>query len=918
MAKSRRSVRCKKSVKYAESDSEKESKKTNKRSKKAQAKEEEEEFEENELIPEETDTAEGELEQEDQDIKQEEEPPCEETEPQKETSRRIIRLGRSKAYKKPKTKDRRDDCKKEKKEEPTLQEIKESYDSDRDGDEIFRRYAYDYENNKYMQMDERLYPKNRKRTKEQEEEEEEPEEIVDESIPESNINVSLSKRNKIVKKRPLEPLSFKKVKVEVEDEDEQDDLESNDQDSCSKFNRSSEKENIDVQNNKYAAKIGYLPDYEWPPKPLRNKENDLVKIEVNSDGLQETKNNNDTNQNLKQTLISPEFAENGDTTMDQMEWELDSKLTERELEYLSKQKKRIIVWINNNIRMEDNYLLCKAIQLSSHFNKEEVEIIPIFVFNTKIFMPKLDHEKELESDEPRLRGIQRTRLILESVIELKENLKKINSDLMIFIDEPHLAIKKLIRTDRENFVVFEYEISPIEKKAEENVCKMALKNKTKVWRVWGWTAVHIEDLPYSLDKFPHLFGKFKKDIANISIRELLDPPALDEIPFPSKENLFAPGIIDFVKSKNNIDYVPNLDDFLFKSEDFKILEKYDQRIGRDLFVFKGGEKSANERLNEYLWEKDIVSKHHYSKTSFFVNGDFAPKLTPWTSIGAISPRKVFMEILKYEQKNGSSEQSEWFKREMLWKDYFVFWALKHHKVYFSAEYGIYNRTHYEWQTNPEVITKIKTGKTGMPIIDAIVRDFIESGHMSYKAKMIFWNYFSQDLRQDWRKGWEFFEARMIDYEPCEIVGKWHQGAGIGPGRIVKYNWLTQSQDHDKKGEYIKRWVEELVHVPDEYIHDPWRMPIYLQKESNAIIGVDYPKPISWLRYTHENKAAHVDRTKTVPKKGKILSDWGQASLLTFIQVTKEKEKLGIQSKVEDESDKENNAIVDHNEIEWAN
>ena len=133
-------------------------------------------------------------------------------------------------------------------------------------------------------------------------------------------------------------------------------------------------------------------------------------------------------------------------------------------------------------------------------------------------MPRPDHEKELESDEPRLRSILRTRIILESVTQLKENLKKINSDLLIFLEEPHLACKKLIRKDRENFIIFENEIAPIEKKAEEQICKMALHNKTKVCRVWGSTAVHIEDLPYSLDKFPHLFGKFK-NIANISIRD---------------------------------------------------------------------------------------------------------------------------------------------------------------------------------------------------------------------------------------------------------------------------------------------------------------------------------------------------------------------------------------------------------------
>jgi deoxyribodipyrimidine photo-lyase len=182
-------------------------------------------------------------------------------------------------------------------------------------------------------------------------------------------------------------------------------------------------------------------------------------------------------------------------------------------------------------------------------------------------------------------------------------------------------------------------------------------------------------LPYSLDKFPHLFGKFKKDIANISVRNLLNEPEKDEMPFPHKDELFLPGMMGFVKSNNSIEFVPTLEDFKFTEEEFARLENYNQREGVDYYPLVGGEDAANKRLNEYLWEKNIVSRHLYSAVSFHFNGDSSPKITPWTSIGCISPRKIFLEIIEYEamHKRGenkskdpnSPEPAECFKRDAL-------------------------------------------------------------------------------------------------------------------------------------------------------------------------------------------------------------------------------------------------------------
>jgi hypothetical protein len=269
------------------------------------------------------------------------------------------------------------------------QDVNVNQDEDEDGpdseyevDPIFQRYAYDYDANKYMQKDTRIYPKDKARigliekikTKLEGEKERD-----EDGVPLTNINVELSKRNRITKRRPLDPLVYKEVKKEEENSKFEFEPLVKSSDAKRTNNRKiAEKEFINKQKEKYAQRIGYLPDYE-APLPLKNKGSDMNRVMTEEEACAiNADKTDDMNQSLKQTLIGPEVYENGDTTVEQMEWELESKLTDLEIDTLGKLKKRIIVYINNTIRMDDNYLLCKAIQLVTKYEKGNYEIIPIY------------------------------------------------------------------------------------------------------------------------------------------------------------------------------------------------------------------------------------------------------------------------------------------------------------------------------------------------------------------------------------------------------------------------------------------------------------------------------------------------------------------------------------------------------------
>ena len=112
----------------------------------------------------------------------------------------------------------------------------------------------------------------------------------------------------------------------------------------------------------------------------------------------------------------------------------------------------------------------------------------------------------------------------------------------------------------------------------------------------------------------------------------------------------------------------------------------------------------------------------------------------------------------------------------------------------------------------------------MPLIDALMREMNQTGFMPNRGRMIVACYLTMDLKQDWRWGAFHFEQMLIDHDVQSNTGGWNGSAGIGVGRVLVFNSIKQSRDHDKLGKYIKLWVPELKDMPLEFIHEPWLMP----------------------------------------------------------------------------------------------
>lgn len=93
---------------------------------------------------------------------------------------------------------------------------------------------------------------------------------------------------------------------------------------------------------------------------------------------------------------------------------------------------------------------------------------------------------------------------------------------------------------------------------------------------------------------------------------------------------------------------------------------------------------------------------------------------------------------------------------------------------------------------------------------------------------------------DWRYGAHHFEETLIDHDVTSNYGGWNAASGLGPGKVLHFNALRQSQKFDAKGEFIRFWCPELSSVPLTNLHDPWNMSPGEQKNSGVLIGEDYP------------------------------------------------------------------------------
>lgn len=217
----------------------------------------------------------------------------------------------------------------------------------------------------------------------------------------------------------------------------------------------------------------------------------------------------------------------------------------------------------------------------------------------------------------------------------------------------------------------------------------------------------------------------------------------------------------------------------------------------DVMVYlEGGRKNALIQ-----WKKWKPSK---------VMGE-SSKMSPYIKFGCVSPR----ELIRTTE----------YKRSLIWRDFYHRLTLAYPHVLQGQIKG-HNKALREkydtikWNSN-KYLENWKNGTTGVPIVDAAMRELLLSGFMDNRARLIVSSFLIKTLGIDWREGEKWFAIQLVDYDPINNNGNWQWMAGSGadaqPYFRILNPWL-QGERHDKQAEYIKKWIPELDTIPANHIH----------------------------------------------------------------------------------------------------
>ena len=423
---------------------------------------------------------------------------------------------------------------------------------------------------------------------------------------------------------------------------------------------------------------------------------------------------------------------------------------------------------NSEFRLKNNLALFNASLKGS-------SLTTLFIFNPKKW--KNHNESNLK-----------IAFQIEHLKELSEKLKNLNIPLKLInangIEDESKKIIDFVKKNeiQEVFINKEYGVNEMQR---DETLQKDLERMNKKLNIYDSSIFHPDSIKTQSDTFFKVFTPFSRAFRSKLMSKKIE---VSELP---KRQEHAISVSD-------------------KIESFK-LDKNDQEIFNQYEI---GEEKALEKLENFIDHKIL----NYKENRDFPSLDGTSALSPYLSSGILSSGQCIFYVF---QKHSEDEigVKTWIN-EIIWREFYKYILFHNPRVSKNLSFSEkYDKFH--WLNNEDNFISWSKGQTGVPIIDAAMRQLNATGWMHNRLRMIVAMYLTKNLLIDWRKGEKYFMNKLIDGDFASNNGGWQWSASTGVDAAPYFrifNPITQSEKFDKEGTFIKKWIPEIAAAKN--IHDP--------------------------------------------------------------------------------------------------
>jgi deoxyribodipyrimidine photo-lyase len=401
-----------------------------------------------------------------------------------------------------------------------------------------------------------------------------------------------------------------------------------------------------------------------------------------------------------------------------------------------------------DLRLFDNTTL---IQADKEATKNNTKILPIFIFDPHQIQDKNKSDNCVQ-------------FMVESLKDLNNQLKEYGSKLYTLYGKPWEVIDDLIKHYDIHSVSFNTDYTVYSKERDNKIMKVCQRNNVDFMTQEDCMLNNIDTIKTTTNKFYEKFTPYYDNAKENKIRE------------PQKHNYK-----NLIKSKLTI----------------KTFQKMDKLYENNPDIYMHGGRDNGIKIL-----RNIKKLKDYNENRNFPEFD-TTLLSPHNKFGTVSIREVYHTI-----KRNLGTKSELLK-QLYWRDFY------YNQMYFKEEYFHLNNGRYaklKWDNNMSYFKKWKAGETGIPIVDAGMKQLNKTGWIHNRIRMLVATTLTKILLIDWRLGESYFKKKLIDYDVSQNIMNWYWISGEAPFANPYFRVLNpeiQTKKNDKDCNYTKKWIKDI-------------------------------------------------------------------------------------------------------------